>query len=203
MFPSTTREHWRIFGIKSSDLFSRDSICWHGRRRSKIRNCPRCTQRSARPSARIAQLKPWRWSGLPTGPSTFHRRCRADVCKRLHRLLLVAFLAAALAQLQFGIFEETREFVPQGKRVVAGPGQDAAGQCRGARRLVMLLDQPGGIISPLSRLAIVVSRPRAMTCSVIIPASHLPRSISDRCPQFISRSTSRSSACSPCSFVIV
>jgi hypothetical protein len=43
-----------------------------------------------------------------------------------------------------------------------------------------------------------------MTCSVIIPASRLPRSMSDRCPLFMSRWTARSSAVrSPCSFVIV
>jgi hypothetical protein len=35
------------------------------------------------------------------------------------------------------------------------------------------------------------------------PRASLPRSMSDGCPLFMSRWTARSSACSPCSFVIV
>ncbi len=40
---------------------------------------------------------------------------------------------------------------------------------------------------PLSSCAIVVSKPRAITCKVMIPASRLPRSMSEMCPLFMSR----------------
>jgi hypothetical protein len=38
----------------------------------------------------------------------------------------------------------------------------------------------GRNLKSFNQIHIVVSRPRAMTCSVIIPASRLPRSLSDR-----------------------
>jgi len=43
--------------------------------------------------------------------------------------------------------------------------------------------------SVLSRLDIVVSRPFAITCSVIIPTSRFPRLMSEMCPRFMSRET--------------
>ena len=47
------------------------------------------------------------------------------------------------------------------------------------------------------------SRPAGAPQRGRLPASRLPRSMSDRDPPFMSRWTARSSACSPCSFVIV
>ena len=50
---------------------------------------------------------------------------------------------------------------------------------------------------PRSRFSIVVFNPRAMTCSVIIPTSRLPSSMSDMCPLFISRLTAMSVCVQP------
>lgn len=44
----------------------------------------------------------------------------------------------------------------------------------------------------LSRSDIDVSNPLAMTCRVMIPASRLPRSMSEMCPRFMSRQTAMS-----------
>jgi hypothetical protein len=56
-------------------------------------------------------------------------------CDRPHRVL-----RQVSTQLQFRIFQEAREFVPQSKRVVAGLGQCAPRQCRGACDFDLLLD---------------------------------------------------------------
>ena len=49
-------------------------------------------------------------------------------------------LRKIIAQLQFGIFQEPRQLLPQGKRVVAGLGQRATGRCGGACRFDLLPD---------------------------------------------------------------
>lgn len=50
------------------------------------------------------------------------------------RMGRIEFSAKVIAQLQFRIFQEPREFLPERERVVAGFGQCTTGQYRGACR---------------------------------------------------------------------